>query len=82
MGKRKFNWIDYISYWKSKGEYGEIRVARMLRRKKARWERHLENKKNHAKRYGGFWTGDDGKRWQYCEWPEGSICEYPCNGDC
>ena len=27
---------DYISHWKSKGEYGRIRVERMLERKRLR----------------------------------------------
>lgn len=73
---------DYITYWNSKGEYGQERVRRMLRRKVDRWNKHIQNKKSRARRYGGFWRGDDGKLWQYCEWPEGSICHYPCNGDC
>ena len=28
--------MDYISHWKQKGEYGEIRIARMLIRKQKR----------------------------------------------
>jgi hypothetical protein len=78
--RRMYN-QDYVSYWNNKGDYGEIRVKRMLRRKKKRYEKMLEKKKSNARRYGGSWL-DNGKRWQYCEWPEGSICEYPCNGDC
>lgn len=74
--------VDYVSYWNAKGEYGKERVRRMLDRKHKRVKKHIENRKNNAKRYGGYWLGEDGRRWQYCEWPEGGICEYPCNGDC
>lgn len=28
--------MDYITYWKQKGEYGEIRISRMLLRKEKR----------------------------------------------
>ena len=28
--------MDYISYWKEKGEYGEIRIQRMIKRKEKR----------------------------------------------
>ena len=31
--------MDYISYWKEKGEYGEIRIQRMIIRKKKRKEK-------------------------------------------
>lgn len=30
---------DYISYWNNKGAYGEIRIERMLERKKKRREK-------------------------------------------
>jgi len=36
---------DYNSYWKSQGEYGEIRVNRMLNRKAKRKEKKNNNRK-------------------------------------
>jgi len=68
----------YIQHWKSKGEYGEIRIQRMLARKESR---HL---KRCSKTRGGF-KRINGKLYQVCSYQpswQTSWCEYPCNGDC
>lgn len=72
---------DYISYWNSKGDYGKERVSRMMKRKKERYSK--QHDKQYVRRRFGTWLDPyTGKRMQYCEWPEGSTCEFPCNGDC
>ena len=59
--------IPYNVYWSSQGEYGKIRVARMLRRKEARhWKRS-------SRRRRGF----------QCEMGYGDCERRGyCNGDC
>jgi hypothetical protein len=68
---------DYVSYWNSKGDYGKERVKRMRLRKQKRFE-----KWSYRERHGTWTDPYTGKLMQHCEWPEGSSCEYPCNGDC
>jgi hypothetical protein len=79
MRKRKIVYLlDYITFWNNKGDYGKERVRRMRERKRKRFEKWFERKKR--RRYEPWWQ--DGKMVQWCEYPEGSICEWPCNGDC
>lgn len=44
--------MDYISFWKQKGQYGENRIARMLERKRIRKEKRSKNHQcEHCKRF-------------------------------
>jgi len=70
--------LDYIAFWKTKGIYGQTRIDRMRERKRRRFEKWFERKKQ--RKYGPWWQ--NGRMVQWCEYPEGSICDYPCNGDC
>ena len=69
--------VDYITFWNSKGAYGETRVKRMLARKKQRLEKAIQ--KRQYKRVSASWD-EDGQYWQNCEM--GGKCHSPCNGDC
>jgi hypothetical protein len=74
---------DYVSFWNEKGDYGKVRASRMLIRKKKRYEKQVERRKN---RTGVFYDRDSGKMMQICDYQPDcfrtSYCEYPCNGDC
>lgn len=85
MRKRNRNLIynlDYISFWKQKGEYGKERISRMRERKRKRFEAWHQRKQ----RRGYFYDRDRGCMMQVCEYQPSynytSYCEYPCNGDC
>ena len=72
--------LSYSDFWNQKGEYGKIRVQRMLYRKR---ERHYKR----ANRVRGNYRRVDGKLQQVCSYqPLCSFgvnwCDYPCNGDC
>ncbi len=73
--------VSYSEHWLKQGTYGEIRIARMLRRKEQRHDKRSSRIKNGLKR------GRDGKLYQICDYqPIGCMgtcwCEYPCNRDC
>ena len=75
--------LSYQEFWEQKGEYGRIRFYRMLARKEKRHKKAIQRRKERARSgYGTYWFDESGRKVQWCEWPEGSICEYPCNGDC
>lgn len=71
---------DYVSYWNGKGQYGKVRVLRMMIRKKKRYEKNKNKVRNGLKRING-------ELYQVCDYqPLGSFntswCKYPCEGDC
>lgn len=43
MGRNNQQRLSYFEYWKKRGEYGEIRIKRMLARKDARYHKHSKN---------------------------------------
>lgn len=66
----------------ARAEYKAEGKRRMIARKQARHQKRVDTAK-HRHRWG-YWedfSSPTGKS-QWCEWPEGSICQYPCNGDC
>lgn len=74
--------LDYITFWKQKGQYGETRVSRMRERKRKRFEAWHQRKQ----RRGYFYDRTRGCMMQVCDYQPSyehtSYCEYPCNGDC
>ncbi len=74
--------VDYISFWKQKGSYGEIRISRMRERKRKRFEEWHQRKQ----RRGYFYDRSKGTMRQVCNYQPSmshtSYCDYPCNGDC
>ena len=75
----------------SKEEYKEEGLRRIKLRKTARNEKYRQRIAE-ARRYDIPFSGVKYGSWsdpnsptgysQMCEWPAGSICQSPCNGDC
>jgi len=68
--------LDYVTFWNKQGMYGQIRIDRMRARRRKRFEKWLQRKRD-RKHQPWFENG----RWiHHCEM--GGTCEWPCNGDC
>ena len=47
--------LTYFEFWKQKGQYGEIRIQRMLERKQKRYDKITNNKRGSCTHFPTSW---------------------------